>query len=144
MNNSDFISFIDKAIHDEILLGPNKNENKLIGLRNIKADFNYIASTNNKLNTIDILKRLYKERIENLKIYLDANKHDLWIQEHTELNILENYIPKEPSEIEILSFLNTLVDIPKQKSSFKKYQEACFEKFGQTINSKIILNFIEN
>lgn len=144
MNNIEFIQFVDVAIHDEMLLGPNKNENRLIGLRNIKSDFNYIASTNNKLSTSDILKRLYKERLENSKIYLDANKHDLWFQEHTELGILENYLPKEPTETEILSFLSTLIDIPKQKSSFKKYQEACSEKFGQMVNSKIILNFIEN
>ena len=53
MNNIEFIQFIDVAIHDEMLLGPNKNENRLIGLRNIKSDFNYIASTNNKLSTSD-------------------------------------------------------------------------------------------
>ena len=77
MNNIEFISIIDKSIHDEIMLGGSKNENKLIGLRNIKSDFNYLASKNNKLNTIDILKKLYKEREESSEIYLSEHKHDL-------------------------------------------------------------------
>lgn len=142
MNNTEFIEIIDKAIHDEMLLGPNKNENRLIGLRNIKTDFNYIASREPNTLTADIVRRLYKERVENVHIYLEANKPDLWLQEYTERDILRNYLPQEPSENTVRSFLNTLVDIPKQKSSFKKFQDACIEKFGMKIDSTIILNFI--
>jgi uncharacterized protein YqeY len=139
MNNTEFIEVIDKAIHDEMLLGLNKNENKLIGLRNIKTDFNYIASREPNALAADIVRRLYKERVENVHVYLDANKPDLLLQEYTERDILRNYLPQEPSENTVRSFLNTLVDIPKQKSSFKKFQDACIEKFGMKVDSTIII-----
>lgn len=141
MNNIEFISYIDEAIKQEMLLGSSKNENKLTGLRNIKSDFNYIASKNNKLSAIDILKSMYKERSDNASLYLSEGRNDLWIQENTELNLLNNYLPPEPSKTQVIDFLNEL-DIPKQKSSFKKFQDACVEKFGQKIDSQIILDFI--
>lgn len=141
MNNIEFISYIDEAIKQEMLLGSSKNENKLIGLRNIKSDFNYIASKNNKLSAIDILRSMYKERSDNASLYLSEGRNDLWIQENTELNLLNNYLPPEPSKTQVVDFLNEL-DIPKQKSSFKKFQDACVEKFGQKIDSQIILDFI--
>lgn len=141
MNNIEFISYIDEAIKQEMLLGSSKNENKLTGLRNIKSDFNYIASKNNKLSAIDILKSMYKERSDNASLYLSEGRNDLWIQENTELNLLNNYLPPEPSKTQVIDFLNGL-DIPKQKSSFKKFQDACVEKFGQKIDSQIILDFI--
>lgn len=141
MNNIEFISYIDEAIKQEMLLGSSKNENKLTGLRNIKSDFNYIASKNNKLSAIDILKSMYKERSDNASLYLSEGRNDLWIQENTELNLLNNYLPPEPSKTQVVDFLNEL-DIPKQKSSFKKFQDACVEKFGQKIDSQIILDFI--
>lgn len=144
MTNTEFITFIDECIKQEMLLGPCGYKHRLIGLRNIKSDFNYILSNNPKLDTIDILKRMFKERIENEKIYHDAEETDLWLQEHTESNILSRWIPKDPDENEVLAFLSTLENIPKQKSSFKKYQDACIKHFGQKIDSQLILDYINS
>lgn len=142
VNKQEFITHIDEAIRQEMLLGQARNEHKLQGLRNIKSDFNYISSNNPKLEAIDILKRLYKEREENTDLYSNSDRRDLWLQENMEKNILKNWLPKEPAKDDIINFLNTLTDIPKTKSSFKKFQDACSEKFGQKIDSKIILEFI--
>lgn len=142
MNNTEFISFIDECIKQEMLLGPYGYKYRLTGLRNIKSDFNYISSKESKLTTLDILKKLYREREENEKFYQDAEKTDLWLQEHTEVEILKRWIPEEPKETEVFDFLNTLTDISKEKSSFKKYQTACIEHFGQSIDSAIILKYI--
>lgn len=142
MTSIEFIQFIDNCIKQEMLLGPNKNESRLIGLRNIKSDFNYIQSKNPKLEALDILKKLYKEREDNEKLYNDAGKTDLWLQEHTEKEILSRWIPKEPEPEEVFSFLYSLTDIPKSKSSFKKYQSECIKNFGQKVDSNIILEFI--
>lgn len=141
MNNTEFISYIDEAIKQEMLLGSSKDEHRLIGLRNIKSDFNYFSSKNNKLSPVDILKSMYKERLDNSQLYLDQGRNDLWLQETTELNLLKNYLPAEPNKNTIIAFLNEL-KIPKQKSSFKKFQDACIEKFGQKVDSQIILDFI--
>ncbi len=142
MNNIEFIDFVDNAIRVEMLLGPDRDERRLQGLRNIKSDFNYIVSKDSKMTTLDVLIKMFKEREENENIYKQANNTELWLQEHVEAGILKRWIPNQPSNDEIFSYLGTL-DLPKQKSSFKKFQDACSLKFGQKVDSNIILNFIE-
>ena len=142
MTKQEFINLIDGLLHQEMLLGIARNENRLQGYRNIKSDFNYISSNNPDLSAIDILKKMYKERADNVNIYQANDRRDLWLQENTEKNLLQKWLPKEPEEFEVVEFLKTLTDIPKSKSSFKKFQDACSEKFGQKVDSQIILNFI--
>lgn len=142
VNKQEFIILIDGAIRQEMLLGIARDEHRLQGLRNIKSDFNYISSNNPGLETIEILKRLYKEREENTNLYANSDRRDLWLQENTEKNLLQKWLPKEPDKEEVINFLNSLTEIPKTKSSFKKFQDACSEKFGQKIDSKIILEFL--
>lgn len=142
MNKTEFIQSIDNCIKAELLQAVSRE--KLTGYRNIKSDFNYAASKSDNLTVTDIIKKLYKERCENAEIYMNSDRIDLWTQENIEKEILERYLPEEPSEKEIISFLQGLNDIPKQKSSFKIFQEKCTEKFGQKIDSKIILDFINN
>ena len=142
MTKQEFINLIDGLLHQEMLLGIARNENRLQGFRNIKSDFNYISSNNPDLSAIDILKKMYKERADNVNIYQANDRRDLWLQENTEKNLLQKWLPKEPEEFEVVEFLKTLTDIPKSKSSFKKFQDACSEKFGQKVDSQIILNFI--
>ena len=142
MNKQEFNTLIDELIRQEMLLGGARNENKLQGYRNIKSDFTYISSNKTDALPLDILKQMYKERAENVKIYESSDRKDLWIQELTERNIIQAWLPKEPDEIEVVDFLNTLTDIPKTKSSFKKFQDACLEKFEQKVDSQIILKFI--
>ena len=142
MNKQEFISLIDDLIRQEMLLGGARNENRLQGFRTIKSDFTYISSNKTELSPVDILKQMYKERAENVKLYEVSDRKDLWLQELTERNILQAWLPKEPDETEVIDFLNSLTDIPKTKSSFKKFQDACSEKFGQKVDSQIILKFI--
>ena len=142
MTKQEFINLIDGLLHQEMLLGIARNENRLQGYRNIKSDFNYISSNNPDLSAIDILKKMYKERVDNVNIYQANDRRDLWLQENIEKNLLQKWLPKEPEKFEVVEFLKTLTDIPKSKSSFKKFQDACSEKFGQKVDSQIILNFI--
>lgn len=142
MNKIEFVQFLDNSIHAQIMLGGAKNENELNGFRNIKSDFNYASSNDPNADAVDIVKKLYKERIENASTYKNNDRLDLWIQEETEARILEKWIPAEPSKQSVIDFLKSLTDIPKAKSSFKKFQDACSQKFGQKIDSKIIAEFI--
>lgn len=142
MTKQEFSTLIDELLRQEMLLGIARDEHRLQGLRNIKTDFNYISSNNPKLEAIDILKRMLKERSDNAEIYLDNGRHDLWLQENTEKNMIQKWLPKEPSVEDVINFLNTLTNIPKQKNSFKQFQDACLQKFGQKIDSTIILNYI--
>ena len=141
MTRSEIINLIDDGIRNELLLGEVRNKHVLQAYRNIKSDFSYIASNNSDLSAIDIIEKLRKEREENAKIYLEKDRHELWLQEDTEEKILKSWLPKPPTKDEIFEFLNTL-EIPKQKSSFRDFQEKCVEHFGQKIDSKFILEFI--
>lgn len=142
MSKQEFSIFLDDLLRQEMLLGIARDEHKLQGLRNIKSDFNYISSNNPALEAVEILKKLYKEREENTKLYSNSDRRDLWLQENIEKNILKGWLPKEPAKEEVINFLNTLTEIPRTKSSFKKFQDACSENFGQKIDSKIILEFL--
>lgn len=139
MNN--FIDYLDSQILIQMRLGYSQDPRQLTALRNIKSDYNYIHSKDNKKSEIDILKSLYKEREENSKFYEPGS--DLYMQEIAEMNILKPFIPKEPDEKEVFIFLESL-GYEKSKRNFKRFQDACENKFGQKINSNVILKFIES
>lgn len=138
---SNFTDYIDTQIRVQMMLGYNQDQMQLTGLRNIKSDYNYIHSKDNKKSEIEILKSMYKEREENSQNYTIGS--ELYLQEITEMNILKQFIPAEPSDNDVLAFLNTL-DIEKSKKNFKKFQDACENQFGQKVNSQLILNFINS
>ena len=93
MNNSEFITFIDECIKQEMLLGPYGYKYRLDGLRNIRSDFNNILVNNSELSTLDVLKEMYNDRMQKEKI--DISDTDTWLQNHTELYILERWIPNK-------------------------------------------------
>lgn len=138
---SNFTNYIDTQIRVQMMLGYNQDQMQLTGLRNIKSDYNYIHSKNNKKSEVEILKLMYKEREENSQNYTTGS--ELYLQEITEMNILKPFIPAEPSDNDVQSFLNTL-DVEKSKKNFKKFQDACENHFGQKVNSQLILNFINS
>lgn len=135
----DFLKVINESIQSAIKY----QDVWLQNYRNLKTDFEYLKSNNPKLSDIDILIRMKKERQDNQKLYKDAGKKDLEQNEIAELTILQNFIPKEPSEVEIIDFLKTL-NIEKSKKNFKQFQEKCENQFGIKVNSKIILQFIDS
>lgn len=138
---SNFTDYIDTQIRVQMMLGYNQDQMQLTGLRNIKSDYNYIHSKDTKKSEVEILKSMYKEREENSHNYTIGS--ELYLQEITEMNILNPFIPAEPSDNEVQAFLNTL-DIEKSKKNFKKFQDACENHFGQKVNSQLILNFINS
>lgn len=141
LNFTNFIDYIDTEIRVQMMLGYNQDQMRLTGLRNIKSDYNYIHSKDTKKSEVEILKSMYKEREENSHNYTIGS--ELYLQEITEMNILNPFIPTEPSDNEVQAFLNTL-DIEKSKKNFKKFQDACENHFGQKVNSQLILNFINS
>lgn len=135
----DFLKEINDLIQAAI-----KYQNVLLqNYRNVKTDFEYLKSNNPKLSDIDILIRMRNERRENAKTYKDAGKKNLEQNEVAELIILDDFIPKEPSNEEVIEFLKTLTDIEKSKKNFKKFQEKCENQFGMKVDSKIILQFLD-
>jgi uncharacterized protein YqeY len=140
---SNFINYINEQIKNQMLLGSAKNVLLLTGYRNLKSDFEYQMSKNSKLDEVELLKKLYKSRLDNCEIYKGV-KEDLYNQEFTEAEILKEFIPEAPKEEDIIAYLESRWPISRSKMDFPKYQNACVEHFGQKVDAKIIFKFISN
>lgn len=140
---SKFIDFLNEQIKAQMLLGQAKNVQLLTGYRNLKSDFEYQMSKNPKLDEVDLLKKLYKSRKDNMEVYKGV-KEDLYNQEFTEAEIIEPFIPTPPSEQEVIDYLTSLHPISRSKMNFPQYQNECVEKFGQKVDAQIIFKFIRN
>lgn len=140
---SKFVEFLNEQIKAQMLLGQAKNTLLLTGYRNLKSDFEYQMSKNPKLDEIDLLKKLYKSRRDNMEVYKGV-KEDLYNQEFTEAEIIEPFIPTPPSEQEVIDYLVSLHPISRSKMNFPQYQNECVEKFGQKVDAQIIFKFIRN
>ena len=137
-----FLQYLDAQIQLEMKMSATSDGKRLTGLRNIKSDFAYEITKKDAKPFLDIINQMYKTRQETSKIYKDVNM-DLYLQEQIELKILEPFAPKEVSQNEVFDFLNT-TDIEKSRKNFKKFQEKCYEKFGYTIPSNIILEYLNS
>jgi uncharacterized protein YqeY len=140
---SKFIDFVNEQIKAQMLLGQAKNVLLLTGYRNLKSDFEYQISKNPKLDEIELLKKLYKSRKDNMEVYKGV-REDLYNQEFTEAEILEPFIPTPPTEQEVIDYLTSLHPISRSKMNFPQYQSECVEKFGQKVDAQVIFKFIRN
>lgn len=143
MSMSNFVNYLNEQIKAQMLLGQSKNTLLLTGYRNLKSDFEYQMSKNPKLDEVDLLKKLYKSRKDNMEVYKGV-KEDLYNQEFAEAEIIEPFIPTPPSEKEVIDYLVSLHPISRSKMNFPQYQNECVEKFGQKVDAQIIFKFIRN
>lgn len=140
INEADFLQYLDTQIQLEMKLSATSDGKRLTGLRNIKSDYTYAKNQKNAKTFDVIIKSMYKSRIETAELYRDTNQ-DLFIQESIESELLKPFLPKEIDETELFEFFKTL-PITKEKLNFKRFQEAAKEKYGVTVDSKIILKYI--
>lgn len=138
---SNFKNYLEATIQNQMMLGGARNDAILTGARNLKSDYDYMMSKSSTKDENEVVIKLYKERIENAEIYRDTNQ-ELFLQENVEANMIKPYVPKEPSEQEVMEFLGTL-DIDKNMKNFKVFIEKCQENFGMKVDSKYIQNFIK-
>jgi uncharacterized protein YqeY len=59
---------------------------------------------------IDILNKMAEKRKQNIKDYSDNGRPELAQAEHNELLVLQEFLPKMPSEEEIKEFISTTID----------------------------------
>ena len=121
----------------------NKNASELKTLRLIKAELMKAEKDGVELNDLTIFKILTKmvsQREESYKQYVEGNREDLAIVEKEEMDVIKTFIPKQPSDEEIIDIPNgEVVDEPntepvdepvdnglsKQEQEFSnKYQNA--------------------
>ena len=63
-----------------------------------------------KEEELKLLSKMAKVREENIKTYKEQNRNDLLELETNELNILNEFLPKMPSQEELVEFISTKID----------------------------------
>lgn len=112
MNNQK-IEKIDKLILEAV---KEKNTERVSTLRLIKAKFmEFLTAKNAKplddINEIQILKKMANERKESIKIYEEAGRNELATKEKNELSIISEFLPKEPTDEEIMQKIKEHIEL---------------------------------
>ena len=121
-------------------------------LRSIKAAFTNFEKEGKTLTEADevkILMKLKSQREDAINQFKSANREDLVDNEQKELDILTEYIPKQPSEDDIKEYTQSIIDglktsngsitMKDMKSILSKVQE----KYP-TVNGKIVSECVKN
>jgi len=93
-----------------------KDNAKLRGLRAIKAAILLAktekggADTFNEEAEIKVLQKLVKQRKESAEIYKTQNREDLYQVEIEELEVIEQYLPKQMDRSEIESIIKGIIE----------------------------------
>ena len=92
-----------------------KNKLRLSALRAIKSAF-LIESSKGISNEIsddiaqNIVVKLHKQRMEAHKIYLEQNREDLANEEIDQAKVLEDYLPKRLSDLEVEAIVKSIIE----------------------------------
>ncbi len=139
---------IDRLIKESIL---NKDDVRVMVLRNIKSLFINFEKDNKELTYSDevkILTKMRQQRIDSIEQFKLGGRIDLVENEEKELRILNEYIPKEPSEDEVKELVLKIIeeirsggkDVSMRDMSFilKKVQERY-----ATVNGKVVSTLLK-
>lgn len=103
---------IDQQIKSAML---SKNEARLRGLRAIKAAI-LLAKTEkgaseelSEEGEVKVLQKLAKQRKESAEIYQSQNRTDLYTIEVEELQVIEEFLPQQMNEEEIVSYIKDAI-----------------------------------
>ena len=102
---------IDSLIKESMVA---KNIERTATLRLIKTKYlEFLTAKNAKplddVAEMSILKKMAAERRDSIKIYEENGRQDLADKEKAELNVIEEFLPKEPTEADILSKLDNII-----------------------------------
>ncbi len=108
---------LEQKINHEIKAAMlSKNEARLRGLRAIKAAL-LLAKTEkgaseemNSDTEIKVLQKLAKQRRESAEIYKTQNRDDLYTIEIEELDVIEEFLPKQLSAAEVQEQIETIIE----------------------------------
>lgn len=110
------IKMLEQTINQEIksaMLA--KNEARLRGLRAIKAAL-LLAKTEKGVSAaiseedeIKVLQKLAKQRKESADIYQSKDRQDLYKIEIEELEVIEEFLPKQLSREELVAFIKDII-----------------------------------
>lgn len=110
----------DKIINDIMIAMKNKEKEKLSVLRMVKGAIQ-LEEINKKKNlddneVISVISKQIKTRKESIVEFTKGNRQDLIDQTEKEIEILNEYMPEQLSEDEILLIINKAIEELKPKA----------------------------
>ena len=123
-----------------------KDKDRLNALRAIKSAI-LLANTEKGASEtlsreaeIKILQKLYKQRKESYEIFTQQNRHDLASEEQTQMNVIEEFLPKPLSDDELIQELKNIISEVGATSpgDFGKVMSAASKKLAGKADGKAI------
>lgn len=129
-----------------------KDSTRTSVLRAIKTAFTNFEKEGKTLTEADevkILMKLKSQREDAINQFKSANREDLVDSEQKELDILIEYIPKQPSEDDIKEYTQSIIDRLKSSngSITMKDMKSILSEVQQkypTVNGKIVSECVKN
>lgn len=126
----------DKIINDIMIAMKNKEKEKLSVLRMVKGAIQ-LEEINKKKNLDDneviaVISKQIKTRKESIVEFAKGNRQDLIVQTEKEIEILNEYMPEQLSEEEILLIINKAIE------ELKPQAISDMGKIMKEINPKLI------
>lgn len=126
----------DKIINDIMIAMKNKEKEKLSVLRMVKGAIQ-LEEINKKKNLDDneviaVISKQIKTRKESIAEFAKGNRQDLIVQTEKEIEILNEYMPEQLSEEEILLIINKAIE------ELKPQAISDMGKIMKEINPKLI------
>ncbi len=107
-------SELQSRIHDEMKVAMRAKDKPRLGvIRLIQADFKRIEVDErielDDARVLAVLDKMVKQRRDSAKQYEDANRQDLADQEHFEISIIGEFLPKALTEEEIAQLIDDAI-----------------------------------
>ena len=97
---------------DEIIEKARKTSNTFIleTAKLIKSELSRNKYSEKPLSELEVLQQMAKTRTKTIAIYDKAGRYDLRDKDAKELGLIQEFIPKEPSEQELEEFITELIE----------------------------------
>ena len=97
---------------DEIIEKARKTSNTFIleTAKLIKSELSRNKYSEKPLSELEVLQQMAKTRTKTIAIYDKARRYDLRDKDAKELGLIQEFIPKEPSEQELEEFISELME----------------------------------
>lgn len=98
---------------DEIIEKARKTSNTFIleTTKLVKAELLRNKHSEKPVSELEVLQKMAKERVKTIDVYDKAGRYDLRDKDAAELGLIQEFIPKEPSEQEIEELIAELMEM---------------------------------
>jgi uncharacterized protein YqeY len=142
----------EKIQQDLVTAMKEKNSSKVTALREIKtAISNFKTSPNYKgectdNDVLNIIQKISKQHKDSAQMYVDAGRKDLVEEELSQLNYINEYLPKMLTEEETIEAINSIIQKINATSvkDMGKVMSLMKETYPNQYDPKFVGNYVKN